>query len=332
MKYGYLGKSNLEVSKVCLGTMHIGNRVDDETAFRIMDKAVDMGINFFDTANIYGAVPGQTEDVIGRWMKQGNRRDKIVLTTKGYQNLIFDRYVPNESDGISMYKFRRTMEDSLRRLQTDHVDIYQIHHLDRRVSVEEFWETMERLIDKDYTSYVGTSNFSGWGLAKFQMAAKARGRVGIVSEQTMYNLLCRYSELEVIPAAQDLGIGVMAYMPMAGGLLAGKTHDTAGFRTNQVVGEYNIPYEQNEMLDKYQKMCAELGEKPSDVACAWVLGNPGVSTVVVGVRTMEHLEALDHVSELVLPEDFRKDLDELFHIDKGRGLRNNLPMPEAYAW
>lgn len=332
MKYGYLGKTNLEVSKVCLGTMHIGNRVEDKEAFRIMDRALDMGINFFDTANIYGNVPGQTEEVIGRWLKQGNRRDKIVLTTKGYQNLVFDRYIPNEADGISMYKFRRTMEASLERLQTDHVDMYLIHHLDRRVSVEEFWETMDRLVDRDYTSYVGTSNFSGWGLAKFQMAAKARGKVGIAAEQTMYNLLCRYSELEVIPAAMDMGIGVMAYMPIAGGLLAGKTGQTAGFRTNQVAGEYNIPYEQNVMLDTYRKLCGELGETPSDVACAWVLANPGISSVVVGVRTMEHLEALEHASEIVLPEDFKASLDQLFDIEKGRGLRNNLPAPEAYAW
>ena len=321
------------VSKVCLGTMHIGNLTNEAEAFQIMDKAIDMGINFFDTANIYGSVPGKTEEVIGKWLSQGNgRRDKIVLATKGYQNMVQDHYVPNEENGVSMYKFRKHMEDSLRRLRTDHVDLYQVHHIDKRVSIEEFWGALDRMVDQGYTNYIGTSNFTGWALEKFQLAAKLRGRMGIVSEQTMYNMLCRYPELEIIPACEDLGVGLIPYMPLAGGLLAGKTKQTAGFRTNQVAGEYNIAYEENEQIKRFLKLCKDINEKPNVAAAVWVLSHPVVSSVVIGIRTLEQLEDMERISELKLEEDIIKELNEIFDINTGRALRNNLETPNAFAW
>jgi len=224
MKYTKLGRSNLTVSKICLGTMHFGDRTPEEEAHRIMDKALEMGINFFDTANRYGGKsgPGATESIIGRWFKaDAGRRDRVVLATKVYGPMN-DPSVPNEEPGISAYKVRKHAEDSLRRLQTDRIDLYQVHHIDRRISLEEFWTTFNRLILKGDVLYVGTSNFPGWGLAKYQMDAWHRGMVGLVSEQPQYNLLNRYPELEVIPAAREFGIGIIPYMPLAGGVLTGK--------------------------------------------------------------------------------------------------------------
>ncbi|MFI3214878.1 MAG: aldo/keto reductase [Eubacteriales bacterium] len=332
MRYDFLGKSNLEVSKVCLGTMHFGNRTPDDEAFKIMDKALDMGINFFDTANVYGSPKGRTEEVIGNWFAQSGKRNRVILASKSYESMHMDVAPANEGYGTSAYQLKRDMEASLKRLQTDHVDLYQAHHIDRRVTVEEFWNGMEKLIDRDYTTYIGTSNFPGWGLAKFQSAAMQRGNIGIVSEQTMYNLLCRYPEMEVIPAAMEYGIGLLPYMPLAGGLLTGKTSATAGFRTNQVAGEYNISYEEDNAIAKFNKFCAEIGEKPANVAGAWVLANPAVSSVVVGVRTLEQLDDLERMSELILDKEAIDTLNDIFPISQGRVLRNNLPTPECYAW
>ena len=239
MEYAYLGRSNVQVSKVCLGTMHFGRRCDEKESFAIMDRALDMGINFWDTANVYGDPSGRSEEIIGRWFAQGgSRRDQVVLATKVYGGM--NKPGPNEERGISDYKIRMHVAESLRRLQTDRIDLYQVHHIDRHISPEEFWGAFERLQLKGDILYVGTSNFPGWGLAKYQAAAWQRGNVGIVSEQSMYSLLCRYPELEVLPAAKEFGIGVIPYMPLAGGLLTGKTQSVEGSRTAQVEGEYGM--------------------------------------------------------------------------------------------
>ena len=242
MKYTKLGRSNLEVSRVCLGTMHFGNRTSEEEAFKIMDRALEMGINFFDTANVYGGRGNQglSEEIIGRWFKaRPGARDQVVLATKVY-GAMNDSGLPNTGGGISSYKVRMHAANSLRRLQTDRIDLYQVHHIDTTISVEEFWGTFENLINHGDVLYIGTSNFPGWGLAKFQLHAWNRGQVGIISEQSMYNLLCRAPELEVLPAALEFGIGVIPYMPLAGGILTGKLRAEEGSRTNQVENEYGI--------------------------------------------------------------------------------------------
>lgn len=334
MNYGYLGKSNLRISKVCLGTMHFGAVTSEEDAFLIMDEALAMGINFFDTANVYGRSGGRgrTEEIIGNWFQLGgNRREQVVLATKVYNPMPED-YVPNEGPGISTYKVRRHVEDSLRRLQTDHIDLYQVHHIDRRVTAEEYWGSFERLVDRGDVLYLGTSNYPGWGLAKYQMQALHRGRMGLVSEQTMYNLLNRYPELEVLPAAHDLGIGVLAYMPLAGGLLTGKARQTpAGSRTREVEQEYEMDLSENRQLDEYDRLCQEIGEPGHVVAIAWTLANPAVASAIVGVRTLEHLDGLARAAELELDSEILARLEKLFNINDGRPLRPG-PAPEAYSW
>jgi aryl-alcohol dehydrogenase-like predicted oxidoreductase len=333
MEYGHLGRTNLTVSRICLGTMHFGRVTSEEESFAIMDRALEMGINFFDTANVYGSPTGRTEEVIGRWMAQGGgRRGRIVLATKVFGDMVRDREVPNEERGISVYKVRKHLEDSLRRLSTDHVDLYQVHHIDRRITEDEFWNAFVPPIERGDVGYLGTSNFPGWGLAKYQMSARQRGLLGIVSEQSMYNLLCRAPELEVIPAAREFGIGLIPYMPLAGGLLTGKKVAEAGSRTASVSKEYGIPLDQNRQLEAFSELCREMGEKEHVVATAWVLANPGVSSAIVGVRTLAHLDDMERIASLRLPADVMKRLDAIFDINDGRRLRSGAEAPEAYAW
>ncbi|MCU0520168.1 MAG: aldo/keto reductase [Anaerolineae bacterium] len=334
MEYTHLGRSNLTVSRICLGTMHFGSRTPEDEAFAIMDAALDMGINFFDTANVYGGRPntGRTETIIGRWLAQGGgRRDRIVLATKVYGPMV-PHPGPNETAGISAYKVRKHLHDSLERLQTDRIDLYQIHHFDRAVTVEEFWRTFGRLEDDGDILYVGTSNFPGWGLAKFQMAAWHRGLTGLISEQTQYNLLNRIPELEVLPAAQELGIGVIPYMPLAGGLLTGRKVVQPGSRTADVWGEYGFNDDRQPQLDAFSALCADLGEPEHVVANAWTLAHPAVDSVIVGVRTLRHLEGLDRAASLKLSAATMARLDEVFGINAGRPLKSSTPAPEAYAW
>jgi aryl-alcohol dehydrogenase-like predicted oxidoreductase len=335
MTYTNLGKANAKVSKICLGTMHLGPKATEEESFRIMDTALDHGINFFDTADIYGSAVhfGLSEEIIGKWLAQDkSRRDKIVLATKVYW---YDRDAtawPNVEVGISAYKVRKQIEGSLRRLQTDHVDLYQVHHLDRTITSEEFWESFERLQDRGDVIYMGTSNHPGWALESLQNAAHRRGNLGLVTEQHMYNLFCRYPELEVIPAAKRNGIGILVYMPLSGGLLTGNRKPESGTRTADVSKEYGIPLEGNSMLDEYESLCKEIGEEPRNVAIAWTLANPAVTSAIVGIRKVEHLEGVIRAAEIELAPDVIDRLNGIFEITKGRPLRNNEETPEAYAW
>lgn len=333
MEYTTLGRSNLVVSKICLGTMHFGSQTSQAEAFAIMDKALEMGINFFDTANVYGGRPntGRTEEIIGQWFAQGGgRREQVVLASKVYGQMTPEA-TPNEAAGISAYKIRKHLADSLRRLQTDHLDLYQVHHIDRRITLEEFWRTFERLENDGDVLYIGTSNFPGWGLAKFQMAAWHRGLVGIVSEQTQYNLLNRIPELEVLPAALDLGIGVLAYMPLGGGLLTGKKEIVEGSRTYNVEREYEITPQRKPQFVAFSDLCREIGEPESIVATAWTLAHPAVASAIVGVRTLAHLHGLERAAALALDAEVLDKLNSIFDINHGRPLRPG-PAPEAYAW
>lgn len=333
MKYTKLGRSNVTVSRICLGTMFFGGWTEEKDAFRIMDKALEMGINFFDTANIYGGTegPGQTEAIIGRWLAADkSRRDRIVLATKVFWSLVGSQDVPNEENGISAYKVRRHVEDSLRRLQTDRIDLYQVHHIDRHITPVEYWNTFSRLEDQGKILYEGTSNFPGWGLVKFNTTAKQHGRLGIVSEQSQYNMLNRAPELEIIPACLDQGIGLIPYMPLGGGLLAGKKPKSEEQRSTHVAREYGVDPD-GEQFAEYTALCADLGEKEAVVSIAWVLRNPAVSSAIVGIRRLEHLDGLERAAELELSDDVMQKLDDLFDINKGRPLMKG-PAPEAHAW
>ena len=333
MQYTKLGRANVDVSRICIGTMHFGGKTSEADAFAIMDRALEMGINFFDTANVYGGEGGRgrSEEIIGNWFQQGGgRRDRVVLATKVYGPMTNDP-LPNEGRGISAYKIRKHVADSLQRLQTDHIDLYQVHHIDRTITLEEFWRTFERLENDGDILYAGTSNFPGWGLAKYQMVAWQRGLVGFVSEQTQYNLLNRIPELEVLPAAQDFGIGVLAYMPLGGGLLTGKKQIPDGSRTQSVQREYEVTAERQPQFEAFSALCREIGEQEPTVAIAWTLAHPAVTSAIVGVRTLAHLEGLERAAELQLDPETLARVDDIFNINRGRPLRSG-PAPEAFAW
>lgn len=333
MEYNRLGRSNLIVSKVCLGTMHFGPKADEATSHAILDRAFDLGINFIDTANAYGGSAGfgRTEEIIGSWFAQRPEvRDQVVLATKQYGGQHPDR--PNGASGFSAYRFRQALIDSLRRLQTDRIDLYQTHHIDRTVSAEEFWGSYERAIANGDVLYAGSSNFSGWGLAMYQLQAWQRGGVGFISEQTQYNLLSRVPEMEVLPAAKHFGIGGMIYMPLAGGLLTGKLASMSGSRTAQVEREYGISLgPDNTQFADFSALCREIGETETAVAIAWVLRHPAVDSAIVGVRTVEQLDGLDRAAELELAPEILDRLDEIFDINRGRKILKG-ESPQAHAW
>jgi aryl-alcohol dehydrogenase-like predicted oxidoreductase len=334
MDYTKLGRSNMTVSKICLGTMHFGPKATEEESHKILDRALEMGITFIDTANVYGgeAGRGRSEEIIGTWFAgRPGVRDDVVLATKVYHPM-GDLGVAREEPGFSAYKVRKHLADSLRRLQTDRIDVYQTHHIDERVSPEEFWGTYERIVADGDVLYAGSSNFSGWGLARAQMQAWQRGFVGFVSEQTQYNLLSRVPEMEVLPAAQELGIGVIVYMPLGGGLLTGKTESFDGSRTRQVEEEYGIKLgPDNSQFRDFSAVCREIGEPEHVVATAWVLQHRAVASAIVGVRTVEQLDGLDRASELSIDGAAMDRLNEIFDINRGRKIGQGRS-PMAHSW
>jgi aryl-alcohol dehydrogenase-like predicted oxidoreductase len=319
MDYRFLGRTGLRVSPLCLGTMNFGPETDEATSHQIMDAALEVGINFFDTANVYGA--HETEQIIGRWFALGgDRRDKVVLATKVYGGR--DPW-PNTSR-LSALHIRQACEDSLRRLQTDHIDLYQMHHIDRDTPWDEVWQAMDLLVAQGKVLYVGSSNFAGWHLVQANEAARRRGALGLVSEQSLYNLRARTVELEVLPAATAYGIGILPWSPLAGGLLGGALRKvTEGRRGAERVSRQ---VERNrDQLEAWEALCAELGEAPADVALAWLLHQSAVTAPIIGPRTPDQFSGSLRALDVVLEQDTLDGLDKIFPGPGGGA-------PEAYAW
>ena len=328
MEYTNLGRTGLSVSRLCLGTMNFGPKTSEEDSYVVMDRALEHGINFFDTANVYGWKTGEgvTEQIIGRWLAQGGgRRDKIVLATKVYGKM---GDWPNEQ-GLSARHIVRACDESLRRLQTDWLDLYQMHHVSRSTPWEEIWQAMEMLVQQGKVLYVGSSNFAGWHLAAAQEAAARRNFLGLVSEQCIYNLMTRHVELEVVPAAIQYGLGIIPWSPLHGGLLSGalrKQREGTGSRSGE--GRSIDSLEKNrEGIEAYEKLAAELGVDPADLALAWLLSRPGVTAPIVGPRTVEQLDNSLRALEITLDDKTLTRLDELFP-----PVGNGGPGPEAWAW
>jgi aryl-alcohol dehydrogenase-like predicted oxidoreductase len=323
MQYVHLGRSGLKVSRLCLGTMNFGPHTTEPDSYKLMDRALELGLNFFDTANVYGWKTGEgvTEQIIGRWFAQGNkRRDQVVLATK-----VFGRMGdwPNQSR-LSALHIKRACEDSLRRLRTDSIDLYQMHHVDRESPWEEIWQAMEQLHREGKVLYIGSSNFAGWHIAQAQELAQSRRFMGLVSEQSLYNLNERTVELEVIPACQAYGLGLIPWSPLARGLLGGALEPaTKGRRADEDVQTDIAKYRTR--LEGYERLCRQLGERPADVALAWLLHQPAVTAPIIGPRTLEQLDGAMRSIELTLSTETLKKLDELFPGPGG-------PAPEAYAW
>jgi len=311
MEYTHLGRTGLSVSRVCLGTMNFGPVTSQADADVIMDHAHEHGINFFDTANVYGWKRGEgiTENIIGRWLKQGGgRREKIELATKVY-GVMGDW--PNEGR-LSAYHIRRACEESLRRLGTDHIDLYQMHHVDLATPWAEIWQALEQLLREGKVTYFGSSNFAGWHIAQAQERAAARDLLGLVSEQSLYNLKDRTVELEVIPACRDYGLGLLPYSPLAGGFLAGPGPDDGALSRRQSSPKVKAATERfGDRRDAYLALCTDIGQDPAVVALAWLLHNPVVTAPIIGPRTPTQLAALLESEDVDLPEQIVAALDEV---------------------
>jgi aryl-alcohol dehydrogenase-like predicted oxidoreductase len=324
MEYTHLGRSGLRVSRLVLGTMNFGPETDEPTSHAIMDKAHEYGINFFDTANVYGwgENRGRTETIIGTWFAQGGgRRDRTVLATK-LNGLMGERW-PN-NDKLSALNIRRACDASLARLQTDHIDLYQMHHVDRETPWEEIWQAMDVLVQQGKILYVGSSNFAGWDLARANEAAARRHSFGLVSEQSIYNLLTREVELEVLPAAQAYGLGVIPWSPLQGGLLGGVLRKEREGSRRSAPRQQSVIDEHREQLGAYEDLCEQLGEEPATVALAWLLSRPAVTGPIIGPRTSEQLDGALRALELRLEDKVLDRLDEIFPGYKAA--------PEHYAW
>jgi aryl-alcohol dehydrogenase-like predicted oxidoreductase len=321
--YVSLGRTGLKVSRLCLGTMNFGPHTTEPDSFAIMDRALALGFNFFDTANVYGWKTGEgiTEHIVGRWFAQGGgRREQVVIATKVYGRM---GEGPNDRR-LSAYHIRRACDESLRRLQTDHIDLYQMHHIDRDTPWDEIWQAMEVLVQQGKVLYVGSSNFAGWHLAQAQCAAAQRRFLGLVSEQCLYNLKDRMVELEVLAACRAYGLGVIPWSPLAGGLLGGALQKQKAGRRASEDRQKEIR-ENRKRLTAYEALCAELGHGPADVALAWLLGRPGVTAPIIGPRTMEQLDGSLPALDLKLDDETLKQLDEIWPGPGGEA-------PEAFAW
>jgi NDP-hexose C3-ketoreductase / dTDP-4-oxo-2-deoxy-alpha-D-pentos-2-ene 2,3-reductase len=322
MEYTHLGRTGLTVSRLCLGTMNFGSQTSESDSFAIMDRALEQGINFFDSANVYGGQRGEgiTEQILGRWLAQGGRREKVVLATKVYGGM---GDWPNQSH-LSALHIREAAEASLRRLQTDHIDLYQMHHIDRETPWEEIWQAMEVLVQQGKIIYVGSSNFPGWGIARANEIAARRHFLGLVSEQSLYNLNARMVELEVLPACREYGVGVIPWSPLGGGLLGGALPKAGEGRRASERMQKSI--EQNRAkLEAWERLCAELGEQPANVALAWLLRQPAVTAPIIGPRTVDQLNGALRSLEVNLSPETMDRLNSIFPGPGG-------PAPEAYAW
>ena len=326
MQFTNLGRSGLRVSRLCLGTMNFGPRTPEEDSFAIMDAAHEDGINFFDTADVYGWVTGEgvTEQIIGKWFaKGGGRRERTVLATKVYGNM---GEWPNESR-LSALHIRKACDASLRRLQTDYIDLYQMHHVDRGTPWDEIWEAMEVLRFQGKILYVGSSNFAGWHIAKAQETAARRNFLGLVCEQSLYNLFVRDIERETLPAAEDYGVGVIAWSPLQSGLLGGVIgKDSGSGRRFADDRAKDTLRDKREQVEAYEALCKELGEEPANVALAWLLTRPGLTAPIIGPR---HQAQLD-VALRAVPLAGELDAETLSRLDKL--FPPHTPSPEGYAW
>jgi aryl-alcohol dehydrogenase-like predicted oxidoreductase len=330
MEHRRLGRNGVLVSPLCLGTMNFGWHTDEAESFKIMDRALELGIQFFDTADVYGwgSHKGSTEEIIGRWLAQGGgRRNSVVLATKVYNPMEREglRAEPNrDKRSLSALKIIRHCEDSLKRLQTDIIDIYQMHHVDRDCPWEEIWTAMDVLQKQGKIVYAASSNFAGWDIAAANEIAKQRHVLPLVSEQSIYHLDNRHVELEVIPACRHYGMGLIPWSPLAGGLLGGALEKRAQGRRGNEDFEKRVN-EKRSKLEAFEGLAKELGEAPANVALAWLLHNPVVTAPIIGPRTQEQLEESLRATEITLSTEVLKKLDTIFPGPGGEA-------PNAYAW
>lgn len=336
MQYTNLGRTGCRVSRLCLGTMNFGPRTSEADSHALMTEALAQGINFWDTADVYGGKSGEgiTEQIMGRWFESnGAKRDQVVLATK-YQGGMGTG--PNDR-GASAFHIRQACEASLRRMKTDRIDLYQMHHINRDTPWEEVYGALDVLIKQGKVIYAGSSNYAGWQIAQACEAAKRMNFLGIVSEQSKYSLACRFIELEVLPACRNYGVGVIPWSPLDGGLLGGVLGSDKGERRASEGVQKKIE-SRRKQLEQWEAFCKELGETPADVALAWMLHVPGITAPIIGPRTMDQLRGNIHTLDIKLSPESMAKLDAIWppvglpEAQQTSKSPHKLEAPEAYAW
>lgn len=289
MDYVRLGKSGLKVSRLCLGTMTFGREADEEASFRILDRFLEVGGTFVDTADQYST--GGSELVVGRWIRDRGVRDQVVLATKVYATMGAG---PNDG-GLSRIHIQKAVDDSLRRLQTDVIDLYQIHRWDYETEPEETIDALDDLVRAGKVRYIGCSNLKGWHLAEFLHKARVAGKAQFISLQPLYNALNRSIEVEQLELCERQGLGVISYNPLAGGMLTGKygrdrLPSGARLEAFQTYYERYFTDEALDIVERFVSAARERGVSPAALALAWVLAEPRITCPILGARNLDQLE------------------------------------------
>ncbi len=321
MKHTRLGRTGLQVSKLCLGTMTFGLQCDEKTSIAILDRAAAAGITFIDSADVYplgGTVEtvGRTEEILGRWMK--GRREDFVVATKCFGAMSRRRW----DQGNSRKHIMDAIDGSLRRLQTDYVDLYQLHGPDPHTPIDETLRALEDVVKAGKVRYVGCSNFLSYQVARAVGRSEALGLARFDSVQPRYNMLFREIERELLPLCGEEGIGVIPYNPIAGGFLSGKHDRAAGpeegsrFTLGTAAERYQDRYWHERMFDTVEQLrpiCAEAGMAMATLALAWVLANPVITAPIIGASRPEQLDDLVAAVEKPIPPEIKARIDELTH-------------------
>jgi len=309
MDYRNLGKSGLKVSRICLGTNNFGGQINEEASIKIINKALDCGINIIDTANIYTG--GKSEEIIGNAIK--GRREEVVIATKvGFGT----SEGPNQT-GLSRKRILSQVEHSLRSLQTDFIDIYYLHRFDPETPLEETLRTFDTLVHEGKVRYIACSNFSAWQIAKAQEICETHDLEKFVAVQPPYNLLQRDIEKDIIPYCQQEGLGILTYTPLMGGFLTGKYSKTAHpptgsrFEYNPRLWERAKKESNFAVLEKIENVANDVGLSVSKLAISWILKNPAITAPIVGASSQEQVEENCKITEITLNEETYQKLNEL---------------------
>jgi aryl-alcohol dehydrogenase-like predicted oxidoreductase len=313
MEYRSLGRSGVMISSLCLGTMNFGGPTNEADSFIILNKAIEFGINFIDTANSYNG--GESERIVGKYLKESGKRDNIILATK-----VFSRVGEGPNDaGASRYHIIRACEDSLRRLQTDHIDLYQQHRPSLTIPQDESLRAYDDLVGAGKIRYIGSSTFPAWMIMEALSFSDRYHLIRFVSEQPPYNLLDRRVENELIPLCQKYGLAVLPWSPLAGGILAGRYSSTGAYPEGSRATRFGtmfidrISKGAKDIADKVSQLAAERGMTSSQFALLWLRDQPGVTAPIIGPRTEEHLTDNLGILDQLLSDEDRILFDDLVH-------------------
>ena len=313
MEYRNLGRTGVKVSPFCLGAMNFGGPTTEEDSITIINRAFEAGINFIDTANVYNG--GESERIVGKALAQGGKRELIFLATKVYSNV-----GPGPNDrGASRYHILKACEDSLRRLQTDHIDLYQLHRPPAENPQDETLRAFDDLVHSGKVRYIGSSTFAAWMLMEALAISDRYNLAHYICEQPPYNLLDRRIENELVPLCIKYGLAIIPWSPLAGGILSGKYTTKENYPDNSRAtrsGSFftdRITNRAMQVASSVDSLAKERGLTSAQLAILWCKDQPGITSPIIGPRTMSHLEEFIPIMDMTLSDEDRKSMDEFVH-------------------